>query len=115
MELIFLLTIALVFVIVLLTILLIKHTKLKNDFKNYNPNPVFGPGRHNYGRDDPARWVREMRLERIREFFTFKWVWYWTTKEYRKKKKTKNELTRKFKKSIDAKKKARKLREKTII
>jgi len=105
MDLTLLLAITLVFVIVLLSILFFKHNKLRNDFKNYNPNPVFGPGRYNYGRNHPDKILREMRLEVIRKFLNFKWTWYWITKEYRVRRKTKNELNKKFKESIKNRKK----------
>jgi len=85
------LTITLIIVIVLLIILFSKHNKLKNRFNNYNPNPVYGPGRYNYGQDNPYKILKDIRkenrLENIRKFLTFKWTWYWTTKEYRKQKK----------------------------
>jgi len=104
MVLTILLTIALVIVIVLLTILYFKHNKLRKDFRNYNPNPVFGPGRYNYGQDNPYKILKkirkESRLENIRRFLTFKWTWYWSTKEYRKRKKIKKDLNDKFRESI---------------
>ena len=105
MDLTLLLTITLFVVVVLLTILFFKHNKLRNDFKNYNPNPVFGPGRYNYGQNNPSRILREMRLERIRKFLTFKWTWYWVTKEYRAKRKTRKKLNKTFKASIKKRKK----------
>jgi len=106
-----LLTIGLLIVILLLTILFIKYRKLNNDFRNYNPNPVFGPGRHNYGKDDPYQIVRDRRMERIRNFLTLKWLWYWTTKEYWKKRKIRKEFSRTMINSIEKKKQAKLLRE----
>jgi len=109
MDLTLLLAIALVIVIALLSILFFKHNKLKTRFNNYNPNPVFGPGRYNYGRDNPYKILKnirkEDRLEAIRKFLTFKWTWYWLTKEYRVKRKTKKDLNKKFTQSIKQKQK----------
>jgi len=105
MNLTMLLTIALVIVIILLILLFSKHNKLRNDFKNYNPNPVYGPGRYNYGRDNPYRILKDIRkeerLEVIRNFLTFKWFWYWTTKDYRNRKKIKKDLNKNLKESVE--------------
>jgi len=114
MNITLILAIALLVAFILIILILFKHNKLRNDFRNYDPNPVFGPGRYNYGLDDPSRILKEQRIEVIRKFFTFKWTWYWTTKEYRKKKKTKKELNKRFEKSITKRKKAKKLREKQL-
>lgn len=103
MDLTLFLVITLLIVIILLSILFFKHNKLKKDFMNYDPNPVFGPGRYNYGRDDPKRILKEMRLESIRRFLTFKWTWYWTTKEYKKRKKIQKNFTKKFEESVKRK------------
>jgi len=111
MNITLLLAIGLLIVSLLLTVLFIKHKKLSTSFKNYNPNPVFGPGRYNYGRNDPSRIAKEMRVERIRYILSFKWTWYWTTKKYQKERKTRKDLTKMVVSSIDRKKKARTLTE----
>ena len=105
------LTIALLIVFLLLTILFIKYKKLSTNFNNYDPNPIFGPGRYNYGINDPHRISKEMRIERIRNILTFKWIWYWTTKKYRKERKTRKEFSKLMVLSIEKKKKAKLLRE----
>jgi hypothetical protein len=103
--------ITLIIVIVLLTILYFKYNKLRKYFKNYNSNPVYGPGKYNYGREDPYKIQKEMRkeecLENIRKILTFKWTWYWTTKEYKKCKKIKKDFNKKFTESIKNKKNVR--------
>ena len=105
------LTIALVIVFLLLIVLFIKHTKLRTDFRNYDPNPVFGPGRYNYGRNDPNQIIKEMIIERIRNILTFKWIWYWTTKKYKKERRTKKKFNKIMMTSIERKKKSKLLRE----
>jgi len=109
MDVTLLLTITIILVVVLFTLLFFKHNKLKKRFNNYNPNPVYGPGRYNYGRSNPYNILKDMRkedrLEAIRKFLTFKWTWYWVTKEYRVKRKTRKNLNKKFKDSIDKKRK----------
>jgi hypothetical protein len=106
-----LLAIGLTVVTLSLIILFLKHRKLNSDFRNYNPNPVFGPGRYNYGRNDPSRIAKEMRAERFRSFFTLKWTWYWTTKKYRKERKTRKEFSKIMLTSIERKKQAKTLSE----
>jgi hypothetical protein len=113
MDLTLLLAIALFIAFALLLILFFKHNKLKNRFNNYDPNPVFGPGRYNYGRDNPYKILKEIRkenrLEAIRKFLTFKWTWYWTTEKYRIQKKAKKDLNKKFTESLKSRKKHRKM------
>lgn len=110
MNITFLLAIGLLIVTSLLTILFIKHRNLRSDFRNYNPNPVFGPGRYNYGRDLPKT-SREVMLESVRKFLTFRWTWYWTTEKYRKQRRTKKEFTKLMMSTKERKKKAKLLSE----
>lgn len=109
-----LLAVILLTVIFLLTLLFYKHNKLKKSFQNYNPNPVYGPGRYDYGLTDPVRLMKEMRLERIRYVLSFRWSWYWMTKQYRKERKIKKEFNKTFKASIKKRKK-KKLSDKYLI
>jgi hypothetical protein len=111
MNLTTLLAITLVVVIFLLTILFIKHKKLRTNFNNYNPNPVFGPGDNNYGRNKSSSHLREIRLERLRYFISFKWTWYWMTEKYRKERKTKKDFKKFMFKSVEKRDKQRKEKE----
>jgi len=110
MNITILLAIGLLIVTLSLIILFIKHNKLNSSFRNYNPNPVFGPGRYDYGRTRP-KLPREVMIENIRRFFTFKWTWYWTTKQYRKERNSRKELSKMMIDSIEKRKKARILTE----
>jgi len=107
MNITILLTIGLLIVTSLLIVLFIKHQKLSTSFKNYNPNPLFGPGRYNYGRNDPSRIAKEMRSENIRHFFTFKWTWYWMTDKYRKERRKRKEVMKILVNSLDKRKRAK--------
>ena len=50
-------------------------------------------------------------MERIRNILTLKWIWYWTTKKYRKQRKTRKEFSKLMMDSATRKKKAKLLRE----
>lgn len=107
-----LLWVALIALSTIVLILFLNHIKLKRKFKNYNPNPIFGPGRYNYGQNHPDIIFREQKRAMLRQFLTFKWVWYWTTKEYRYKRRKRKEVSDLMMSSIERRKKAKLLREK---
>ena len=100
-----LLMVTLLTVIFLLTLLFFRHNKLKKDFKNYNPNPTFGPGQYNYGRNNPYKLEKEMRLERIRYILSLKWTWYWLSKQAIKERKIRRNFNKSFKVSVELRKK----------
>lgn len=61
--------------------------------------------------NDTDNGVREFRMNSIRNFLTFKWVWYWTTEKYRKERTTRKKFNKLMNDSNDRKKKVKILRE----
>jgi len=75
---------------------------------------IIGPGQYDYGKNDPIRRMKEEQLETIRKILTLKWVWQWTTKKHRNKKRLAKSTLNMLNTSKERKRKARILNEKRL-